>query len=358
MASLRTASGTGVESAESATPPASRRKIKIGIVVFCSLGGLCLITALVAVYLMLPPTDSDEIVNFHVQTGSHSGTIAKLLTEQKLIRSERAFRLLVRYRGTGKRLQAGTYTLRRNMPLWELLDTFEKGQVTLVAWTVPEGLTTAETAELWETSGFGTAAAFQEASQARQTLERYGLTDKRVEGYLFPNTYKFAKGTPAARVVEMMLDAFKERWTDAFDTAAETLGYTQHEIVTLASVIEKEAQFGAERPRISGVFHNRLTRNWRLQADPTVLYALGNPDRPLTKTDLRVDSPYNTYRHKGLPPGPIANPGLDSIKAALHPETTDYLYFVAIGEGKHHFSKTLSEHNRMVQKMRRAARKR
>ena len=330
---------------------------KIVILVLCSLAALCLTVLLIAVFLTLPPTSSEEVVNFDVPTGSSSQTIAKRLVAEKLIRSEHAFRLLVRYRGTGRHLQAGTYVLRRNMALWDVLNEFEKGQVTLIRWTVPEGLTVSTIAELWKTSGLGTTQAFQEASESPRLLERYGLADKTVEGYLFPNTYKLAKGTSAEKVVEMMLDEFKQRWTDSFDEEARNLGRTRHEIVTLASIIEKEAQSKSERPRISSVFHNRLRRKWRLQADPTVLYALGNPERLLTKGDLSVDSPYNTYMHKGLPPGPIANPGIDSIIAALRPEKTDYLYFVAIGEGKHHFSKTLSEHNRMIRKIRRASRK-
>ena len=294
----------------------------------------------------------------YTNVGSNSRTIAKRLAAEKLIRSEYAFRLLVRHREIGRRLQAGTYLLRRNMSLSDILDAFEKGQVTLVRWTVPEGLTRVAIAALWEADGFGTAAAFQEAFEAPDVLKRYGLEGKTVEGYLFPNTYKFAKGTTAEKVVEMMLDEFTKRWTPTFDKEARDLGRTRHEIVTLASIIEKEAQSESERPRIASVFHNRLKREWRLQADPTVLYALGNPERLLTRADLRVDSPYNTYTYKGLPPGPIASPGIDSIIAALRPEKTDYFYFVAIGEGKHHFSKTLSEHNRMVRKMRRASRNR
>lgn len=308
---------------------------------------------------MSAPSPSGVVVNFDIPTGSNSRTIAKQLAAEKLIRSEYAFRLLVRHREIGRRLQAGTYILQRNMSLSDILDAFEKGQVTLVSWTVPEGLTVAAIAKLWEATGFGTATAFEEATEADGLLERYGIPeDKTVEGYLFPNTYKFAKGTTVEKVVEMMLGEFEKRWSETFDVEVRDLGRTRHEIVTLASIIEKEAQSASERPRISSVFHNRLKRNWRLQADPTVLYALGNPERLLTRADLSVDSPYNTYKSKGLPPGPIANPGIDSIMAALRPEKTDYLYFVAIGKGKHHFSKTLSEHNRMVRKMRRASRNR
>ena len=332
-----------------------RRVIKIGLLAFCGIGVLCLVALSVAAFLVLPPTSSKEKVNFEVPVGSSSQTIAKRLVAQNLIRSEYAFRLIVKHRGSGKRLRAGTYALQRNMTLWHIVDEFEKGQVNLVSWTVPEGLTVSKIADLWETTGHGTAEAFREATASECLLEGFGLQDTSVEGYLFPNTYKFAKGTTVEQVVEMMLKAFKERWTETFDEDARNLGLTQHEVVTLASVIEKEAQVKSERPRIASVFHNRLKKKWRLQADPTVLYALGNPKRLLTKTDLRVDSPYNTYRHRGLPPGPIASPGIDSIKAALRPEKTDYFYFVAIGEGKHYFSKTLSEHNRMIRKIRRSS---
>ena len=335
-----------------------KRIIKISILTFCGFGTLCLISLLIGVFLMLPPTSSEEIVNFEVPIGSSSRAIAKQLVEQKLIRSEYAFRIIIRHRGTGRRLRAGIYALRRNMALWHIVDEFEKGQVTLASWTVPEGLTTSAIAELWETTGFGTAEAFREAAESSCLLKQYGLGGKTIEGYLFPNTYKFAKGITAEKAVEMMLNEFKQQWTETFDEEARNLGLTRHEIVTLASVIEKEAQSKSERPRIASVFHNRLTRKWRLQADPTVLYALGNPKRLLTRADLSVDSPYNTYKYRGLPPGPIANPGIDSIIATLRPEKTDYFYFVAIGEGKHHFSKTLSEHNRMIRKIRRASRER
>ena len=335
-----------------------KRILKISILTFCGLGTLCLIGLSIGVLLTLPLSSSEEVVNFEVPMGSSSRAIAKRLVEQKLIRSESAFRLIVRHRGTGKRLRAGIYALRRNMALWHIVDELEKGQVTLVGLTVPEGLTTSAVAQLWETAGFGTAAAFREATESPCLLKAYGLEGKTVEGYLFPNTYKFAKGTTAETAVQMMLNGFKQRWTETFDEEAQNLGLTRHEIVTLASVIEKEAQSESERPRIASVFHNRLKQKWRLQADPTVLYALGNPKRLLTRADLSVDSPYNTYKHKGLPPGPIANPGIDSIIAALRPETTDYFYFVAIGEGKHHFSKTLSEHNKMIRKIRRASRER
>ena len=154
-----------------------------------------------------------------------------------------------------------------------------------------------------------------------------------------------------------MLDEFERRWTPQFTEEAKALGFSKHEVITLASIIEAEARVPDERPLVSAVFHNRLRRGWKLQADPTALYGLGNPDRPPRAADLRVDSPYNTYIYKGLPPGPICNPGMASIVAALRPNSVDYMYFVAIGDGRHHFSKTLREHQNMINKVRRIRRR-
>ena len=313
--------------------------------------------SLLGYYLSSPRGGGDEVVLFNVQTGTSSRTIAKQLVAERLIRSELAFRIALRYRGADTQLKAGSYQLRRNMSLMQILDELQKGAVTLESWTVPEGLTTIAIAELWETAGFGTAAEFLAATTSPEFLEK----QETAEGYLFPNTYKFAKGTGAETVVEMMLAEFNRQWDEAAGGLDEVeVGnkkFTKHEIVILASIIEKEAGTASERPRIASVFHNRLKHNWLLNADPTVAYALGNPERLLTRADWKVDSPYNTYQHKGLPPGAICNPGIASIRAALQPEKTDYFFFMAIGEGKHHFSKTIREHNRIVQKMQRKNRR-
>lgn len=333
-----------------------RTWIRSGIYTLSCLGILCLLTVLIGGHYLSPVGGSDVAVVFNVPTGSSSRAIAKQLVAERLIRSELAFRFALRYRGAGRQLKAGSYQLRQNMSLMQILDELQKGHVALESWTVPEGLTTPAIAELWETAGFGTAAAFLAVTTSPSFLEKQGS----VEGYLFPNTYKFAKGTTAETVVEMMVEEFNRRWDEAAKGLDEIeIGdkkFTRHEIIILASIIEKEAGTASERPRIASVFHNRLKRNMKLQADPTVAYALGNPERLLTRADLEVDLPYNTYEYKGLPPGPICNPGINSIRAALQPEKTDYLYFVAIGEGKHHFSKGYPEHQRMVRKMRRARR--
>lgn len=319
----------------------------------CALGIIGCFAALAVVFYLSPPASSTEIVSVTVAPGTSSQAIAKHLATKKLIRSPLAFRFVVRHRGVSHQLRAGTYQLRRNMPLTHILDELQNGQVELQTFTVPEGVTAPDIAELWEAAGFGTAKAFSDAMNEPSLFKRYDIQADTLEGYLFPNTYKFAKGTTAETVVNMMLAEFDKRWDQTLSEETRELELTRHELITLASIIEKEAGIESECARIGSVFHNRLKRNWRLQADPTVLYALGNPKRLLTRADLKVESPYNTYLHKGLPPGPIANPGMASILGAIRPEKTNYLYFVAIRNGQHHFSKTLAEHNRTIRQIKR-----
>ncbi len=323
------------------------------VYILCGLGIVGCFAALTVVFYLSPPDSSAEIVSVTIAPGTSSHTIAKHLATKKLIRSPLAFQLAARHQGVSHKLRAGTYQLRRNMPLTHILQELQNGQIELQTFTVPEGVTATDVAELWEAAGFGTAEAFRKAMNEPSLFERYRIQADTLEGYLFPDTYKFAKGTTAATVVEMMLAEFDKRWDQTLDEETCDLGLTRHELITLASIIEKEAGTEAECVRIGSVFHNRLKRNWRLQADPTVLYALGNPKRLLTRADLKVESPYNTYQHKGLPPGPIANPGMASILGAIRPEKTDYFYFVAIDNGQHHFSKTLAEHTRTIRRIKR-----
>ncbi len=308
---------------------------------------ICIVTVLVIGYYLSPTASSEEIVTVTIASGSNTATIANDLATHKLIRSPFVFKLVVRYRGIGTKLRAGKYQLSRAMSLKQILDELKKGQIEFQTFTVPEGKTAKAIAELWKSAGFGSYESFLEATETTKLLKRYVPEGVSAEGYLFPNTYKFAKGSTATTVVQMMLAESDKRWDETLAEEAEALGFTRHQIMTLASIIEREAASIEEIPRISGVFHNRLKDNWKLQADPTVLYALGDPKRLLTREDLTYASPYNTYLNKGLPPGPIGNPGMASILGALRPEKTEFYYFVAIDEGKHHFSKTLAEHNRM-----------
>lgn len=321
-----------------------RRFVLYGFVFFAI---VCVSGILIGGYYLSPPSTSEDIVSVTIVPGSNTTTIAKHLASENLIRSPFVFKLAVRYQGIGTKLRAGKYQLSRDMPLTRILDELQKGQIEYQTFTVPEGLTVTAIAELWEKTGLGTAEEFQNAIEIPILLQKYVPENVSAEGYLFPNTYKFAKGTTAEIVVKMMLSESDAVWNDSLAEEAKILGLTRHQVITLASIIEREAGSKSEIPIISSVFHNRLKHNWRLQADPTVLYALGDPKRPLTRDDLKTVSPYNTYLHKGLPPGPIGNPGKASILGALRPEKTSFYYFVATGPGKHHFSKTLEEHNRM-----------
>ncbi len=332
---------------------ASKRFQRFALYALGCLGIICFSAVLVGGYYLSPIAASEEIVPITIASGSSTTTIAKHLATNNLIRSPFVFKIAVRYRGIGTQLRAGTYQLSRDMSLTRILDELKKGQIEYQTFTVPEGITAKAIAELWESSGYGTAEAFVEAMQSPKLLEKYVPEGVTAEGYLFPNTYKFAKGSTAETIVQMMLAEAAKGWDETLAKEAEALGLTRHQVVTLASIIQREAGSESEIPRIASVFHNRLKHNWRLQADPTVLYALGDPKRLLTRTDLKVVSPYNTYLHKGLPPGPIGNPGMASILGALRPEETSFYYFVAIGERQHHFSKTLAEHNRMIREIKR-----
>jgi UPF0755 protein len=183
-----------------------------------------------------------------------------------------------------------------------------------------------------------------------------GITASNLEGYLFPDTYRLSWSTTPEKVAQVMVEQFRKTITDSLMRRAEEIGFSLAQVVTLASMIEAEAKDGNERDLISAVYHNRLRRGMLLQCDPTVIYALPKLDRPLLLKDLEVDSPYNTYRYPGLPPGPICNPGKASILAALYPAGVNYLYFVATGEGSHIFSATLAQHNLARARVKRAKR--
>jgi UPF0755 protein len=239
------------------------------------------------------------------------------------------------------------------MPLIEIIDHLKTGRFAMNRFVIPEGLTLAQIEGLWEREGYGTAEEFHRVASGLQWCQEYDIKGDTVEGYLFPNTYQISEGTPPRQAIKMMLNEFNRQWTTPLREEAKSLGLSTHEVITLASIIEKEAKCPDERPLISAVFHNRLRLGWRLDADVTVLYALGNPKRRLTSADLSVTSPYNTYTYKGLPPGPICNPGMASILAALRPASVPYLYFVAVGDGRHYFSTTLNEHQDMIHQIKR-----
>ena len=321
------------------------------------LSSFAILTTIFYTVRYLSPVDANaKPVELKIVRGMSSQAIADQLAHNKLIHNPWVFLFVTQLNGASHRLQVGTYRLSGAMSIPQIIDHLKTGKVVTRQFVVPEGLTVVQIGKLWEKAGFGTAAAFNQAANDPKWLHRYGIEGKTLEGYLFPNTYQFPDGATPGVILQIMLDEFGRRWTAEFTEEAKALGFSRHEIITLASIIEAEARVPDERPLVSAVFHNRLRRGWKLQADPTALYGLGNPDRPPRAADLRIDSPYNTYIYKGLPPGPIGNPGMASILAALRPNSVDFMYFVAIGDGRHYFSKTLREHQNMINKIRRSRR--
>ena len=302
----------------------------------------------------LSPVDANaKPKQLKIASGMSSMAIANQLADNNLIHNPWAFLFVTHLNDASHRLQVGTYSLSGAMSIPQIIDHLKTGKVVTQQFVVPEGLTVVQIGKLWEKAGFGTAAAFNKTANDPKWKLNYNVEGKTLEGYLFPNTYQFPEGAPPQVIIQIMLDEFERRWTAEFTEEAKALGFSKHEVISLASIIEAEARVPDERSLVSAVFHNRLRRGWKLQADPTAIYGLGNPDRPPRAADLRVDSPYNTYLYKGLPPGPICNPGMASIVAALRPASVDFMYFVAIGDGRHHFSKTLREHQNTINKIRR-----
>lgn len=215
--------------------------------------------------------------------------------------------------------------------------------------TIPEGLTAEQVAALLEERGYGGRDVFRCAMQDPTLLLEFALPASGVEGFLFPDTYAFPLATPPTEIVRTMLSRFRQQTAD-LAARRSAVGLTELQMVTLASVIEKETGAAVERPLIAGVFHNRLRLGMPLQSDPTVIYGRGDARGPITRADLAAAGPYNTYVHRGLPPGPIANPGRAALEAAIAPTATDALYFVSRNDGTHAFSATLEEHNRAVRR--------
>ena len=318
---------------------------------FFSIAICSIIAIFIAMSYFTPIRPTAEPAYFEIASGATAKSIATQLRSEKLIRSPFIFQLVVRLSGASRELKAGTYQLSQAMSLVNIIDYLRSGNVVLRRFVVPEGFTLAQIGQLWEDEGSGETEAFNRVARDVRWREMYNISGNTLEGYLFQNTYRFADGTPVDKVIEMMLDEFDRQWTHELHEEAESLGFSTHEILTLASIIEKEAKADDERSFISAVYHNRLQLRWRLEADPTVIYVLGDSHRLLTTADLKIDSPYNTYLHRGIPPGPICNPGLASILAALRPAETSDLFFVAIGDGRHHFSRTFTEHQRMIRKL-------
>jgi len=287
----------------------------------------------------------------HIEPGSGVAAIGRRLAEAGVVRDLRTFRWAVWREDAARRLQAGEYRFESALSAREVVDTLARGDVQLWPVTFPEGLTIAAMGQVFEKAGFGAADDFVKASRATAPIADLDPDAEDLEGYLFPDTYALPRGATAARVARLMVSRFRESFGPSLREEAARLGLSVRQAVTLASLVEKETARADERATVSAVYHNRLRRGMLLQCDPTVIYALeraGSYDGNVRRQDLSFDSPYNTYRHPGLPPGPIAAPGRAALEAAVRPADVTYLYFVSRNDGSHVFATTLREHNANV----------
>jgi len=286
-----------------------------------------------------------------IAPGESFSRVKSKLIQKNLLHSPRIFSLWAKVTGKTTRVQAGEFRLNSSWSQKRILDKLTSGQEALHELRILEGLAWWETAEIAEKAGFCTARSFSRLATNSTFLKKLNIPAPTAEGFLFPDTYLLPKrkGKNAARIIKTLTDRF---WEASGDLWGNMDFPAIRDKVTLASLVEKETGVAEERRRIAGVFANRLEKGMRLQCDPTVIYGLGPEfDGNLKRKDLNNPAnPYNTYRHAGLPPGPICSPGLNSIKAALNPEEHDFLYFVSRGDGTHEFSKTLAEHNRAVRR--------
>ena len=301
----------------------------------------------VHIFFAAPPAIPTS-VEVRVEPGDSLAAVARKLRDQKLILNEKLFTLWARVVGVEKKIHRGLYRFDASLPAREIIDRMAMGKAVFQSITIPEGLTVKEIAEMLEKMQIAEREKFLAQAADPELLRLLGLNLEGIEGYLFPDTYHFTPATPARDILLAMAERFRKAVQPLLARSHDGVRLSPHEIVTVASVVEKETGVEAERPLVSAVFHNRLKRQMPLQSDPTVIYGLKNFDGNLTRKDLRDPSPYNTYRITGLPPGPICNPGLSSIQAALYPADVPYLYFVSKNDGTHLFSESLAEHNQAV----------
>lgn len=305
------------------------------------------------------PDPNADTVEVTIPPGATWSATLDTLTSRGVVRSRLLFDIVGRIRHVPANLKTGTYEIRPHERYGVIIDVLTTGRGRERRLVVPEGLMLAETAATVERALAIPRDSFLAAARDSTLLATYRVPAASLEGYLYPETYHVPDGIDARRLVRLMLDEFETQWDPGWTARLDELDLTRHEAVTFASIIEGEVRVAVDRPFVSAVYHNRLRIGMPLQADPTVIYALGTRRR-LFERDYRVDHPYNTYRIRGLPPGPIGSPGRASIQAALYPGDAPYLFFVAQPDGKHIFSRTLAEHNRaraLVRGMRQAPRR-
>jgi UPF0755 protein len=298
-------------------------------------------------------------VTFEIKSGEDFSSITDRLYKKGIIPGKTNFKIAGFIYGAERKIRAARYHIPNGLSYLDLLDLFISGKCDFQkTFTINSGQTIKWLAYRLQKYIYIDSTNFVQLANNRKFADSLGLNQKSFEGYLFPGDYKIYERSSAREAISLFYNSFKNFYTDSLQKRTKELGFSRNEIITLASIIKGETDKVDEMPRISGVYHNRLRIGMRLQADPTIQYILPGGWRRLTFNDLNIDSPYNTYKYSGLPPGPINSPGREAILAALYPEKNNYLYFVADGNGGHLFSKTLREHNNNVQKYRNLMRER
>ena len=328
--------------------------IFVTILILLLLGAVFIAGIGTGAWYILMPVGGNKTVVVDIPQGETGSAVAAKLEKEGLIKDARLFKLVMKVTNSGKDIKPGKYQLNQNMTIMEILHRIKTGEGKVRLVTIPEGLTLKEIAKLLGEKKIVSSNDFLSAA-ANNSYFINGNKKDRIEGYLLPDTYDFPAAFSAGDIIKRMLKEFDDKAVPLYLNSKDKLPQkmSMDEIVILASLIEREAQVPSERPVIASVYYNRLKKGMKLQCDATVQYALGKQKAVLKFSDLKVESPYNTYLHEGLPPGPIANPGIESIKSALNPEKTDYLFYVrndVKDDGSHIFSKTLSEHNNAINK--------
>ncbi|MEE8580288.1 MAG: endolytic transglycosylase MltG [Myxococcota bacterium] len=322
---------------------------------------IVLLSSAVPVYWLaqLRPLDPGaEVRLFTVESGASLSRVTLDLERAGLIRNAKVAAWLARLRGLAGRVQAGEYDLSACWSTPRILDWISEGHVKTYEAVLPEGLRASEIAQRLEELGLVDAAAFLAVVHDQAFIHSLGIESQSLEGYLFPETYRMTRQITPQQIAATLVEQFRNVWSE-IEPAARERGVSMHEVVTLASIVEKETRDRAERPLIAAVFLNRLRRGMRLETDPTVIYGIPDFDGNLRKRHLLDEGNlYNTYRFPGLPPGPIGNPGADALHAVVEPAQSDYLYFVSRNDGTHQFSQTYREHVNAVNRYQKRRRSR
>ncbi len=303
----------------------------------------------ISIEFLVPLPESTKTKEIQIPNGATFRQAIEILSKEGLIRDKNLFLFIGRLTGLHRKIRAGFYSITGATNPLDILLLLRSGQIVEYSITIVEGDSLLEIGEKLSGKNIVDIETFRKLTRSRNLLNAYNITAPSIEGYIFPATYQLPKGIEPENALGMMINTMRDRFNDKLRARAKDIGFTEREVLTLASIIEKEAIIDSERPLISAVYHNRLRKKMSLQADPTAIYGIKSSKERITIKDLKRKTPYNTYVIKGLPPGPIASPGIKSIVAALNPADVPYIYFVSNNDGTHQFSVTSEEHLKAVE---------